>query len=120
MHFVQRLLLILGVLSLTVAGSIATAHGVSAQSDVVGQVYVNNNTAGANTVGAFDRHADGTLTPAPGAPFAAGGAGTGTIIGAQGALQRSSDGKYLVVADAGSNEISVLRIRPDGSLRTVE
>jgi len=30
---------------------------------VVGHVYVNDNTAGTNTIGAFDRHADGTLTP---------------------------------------------------------
>ena len=30
---------------------------------VVGHVYVNDNTAGTNTVAGFDRHADGTLTP---------------------------------------------------------
>jgi len=46
----------------------------------------------------------------PGSPFAAGGAGTGTGIGSQGALQISSDGRYLLAVDAGSNEISVLRI----------
>ena len=32
-------------------------------SPIVGHVYVNDNTAGTNTIGAFDRHADGTLTP---------------------------------------------------------
>src|SRR5439155_7011033 len=45
-----------------------------------------------------------------------GGAGTGSGIGSQGALQASADGRYLLAADAGSNEISVLRIKPDGSL----
>jgi 6-phosphogluconolactonase len=82
-------------------------------------VYVNANTGGVNTVAAFDRHADGTLTPMPGSPFAAGGVGTGTAIASQGALQQSSDGGYLLAVDAGSNQISVLRIKRDGSLKPV-
>jgi hypothetical protein len=32
------------------------------QLSLVGHVYVNDNTTGVNTIGAFDRHADGTLT----------------------------------------------------------
>jgi hypothetical protein len=47
---------------------------------------VNDNTAGTNTVAGFDRHRDGTLAPIDGSPFVAGGRGTGTIIGTQGAL----------------------------------
>jgi hypothetical protein len=64
-------------------------------------------------------HADDALAAAirAGSPFAAGGAGTGTGIGSQGPLQVSSDGKYLLAVDAGSNEISVLRINSDGELR---
>src|SRR5207253_7182133 len=69
-----------------------------------------------NTVSGFDRHADGTLTPLPGSPFAVGGAGTGGGIGSQGALQLSADGRYLLAVDAGSNEVSVLRVKPDGGL----
>jgi hypothetical protein len=46
-----------------------------------------------NTIGAFDRHADGTLTPMPGSPFAAGGVGTGKAIASQGALQLSGGGR---------------------------
>ena len=88
-------------------------------SPVVGHVYVNDNTGGENSVAAFDRHADGTLTPIPGSPFPAGGAGTGAGIGSQGALQESADGKYLLAVDAGSGQISVLRIGPDGGLRPV-
>jgi hypothetical protein len=87
---------------------------------VVGQVYVNDNTAGVNTVAAFDRHADGALTALAGSPFAVGGAGTGHGIGSQGALQLSSDGRYLLAVDAGSNQVSVLRIKPDGRLQPVE
>jgi 6-phosphogluconolactonase len=90
-----------------------------AASDVVGHVYVNDNTAGANTIGVFDRHADGRLTPTAGSPFPAGGAGTGTGIGSQGALQETADGRYLLAVDAGSSQVSVLRIRRDGGLRAL-
>ncbi len=93
----------------------ASAHW----SQVVGHVYVNDNTAGRNTIGAFDRHADGTLTPEPGSPFTAGGAGTGAGLASQGALQISPDGRFLIAVDAGSNQVSVLRIGPGGSLRLV-
>ena len=72
------------LLSLAAAAAAAVAVAVPAAasasteaSPVVGHVYVNDNTAGANTIGAFDRHADGTLTPEAGSPFTAGGAGTG-------------------------------------------
>jgi 6-phosphogluconolactonase (cycloisomerase 2 family) len=91
----------------------------AATSPVVGHVYINDNTAGTNTVAAFDRLADGTLSPVPGSPFAAGGAGTGVGLASQGALQASSDGRYLLAVDAGSNEISVLRIKHDGALMLV-
>jgi 6-phosphogluconolactonase (cycloisomerase 2 family) len=105
----------------TALAAFAAAAGPAAAtaSPVVGQVYVNDNTAVANTVAAFDRHADGSLTPIPGSPFATGGAGTGTTLASQGALQISDDGKYLLAVDAGSNEISVLRISHDGALRQI-
>jgi 6-phosphogluconolactonase (cycloisomerase 2 family) len=86
-------------------------------SDVLGHLYINDNTAGTNTIAAFDRHANGTLTPVPGSPFATGGAGTGHGIGSQGALQETSDGRYLLAVDAGSNQISVLRVTNDGGLQ---
>jgi 6-phosphogluconolactonase (cycloisomerase 2 family) len=99
--------------------SAATGLFGGPRSSVVGHVYVNDNTAGENTVAAFDRHADGSLTPIPGSPFPAGGAGTGAGIGSQGALQESTDGRYVLAVDAGSGQISVLRITPDGGLRPV-
>ena len=104
-----------------VAAAVPAAASASAQaSPVVGHGYVNDNTAGTNTIGAFDRHADGTLTPEAGSPFAAGGAGTGAGLASQGALQISPDGRFLIAADAGSNQISVLRIRGNGSLKLVQ
>jgi len=119
MHLMTRFTAAVGLALLTVAGAAGTAPSALA-ADVAGHVYVNDNTAGVNTIAGFDRHSDGSLTPLPGSPYAAGGAGTGAIVGSQGALQLSSDGRYLLAVDAGSNQISVLRIRPDGSLRPVE
>ena len=83
---------------------------------MVGHVYVNDNTAPSNSIGAFDRHANGNLTPMTGSPFPIGGAGAGAIVGSQGALQVSSDGRFLLAADAGSNQISVLAIAANGRL----
>lgn len=96
----------------------AAAHPYDAA--ITGHVYVNDNTAGSNTIAGFDRHADGSLTPLPGSPFNAGGAGRGVVTPSQGALQSSSDGRYLLAVDAGSNQISVLSIEHDGTLRLVE
>jgi 6-phosphogluconolactonase (cycloisomerase 2 family) len=106
----------LGVLSLSLAGPLAGAHAAFDSAAVIGHVYVDDNTAGVNTVAGFDQHADGTLTPLPGSPFAIGGAGTGSGIGSQDALQLSAGRRYLLAADAGSNQISILRIQDDGSL----
>jgi len=102
-----------------VAAVPASASASTDTSPVIGHVYVNDNTAGTNTIGAFDRHADGTLTPEPGSPFPAGGAGTGAGLASQGAIQFSADGRYVLAVDAGSNQVSVLRINPGGSLSLV-
>jgi 6-phosphogluconolactonase len=118
MHIPARVALTLGSLAVLLGGSMtADAHDDSARSLVVGHVYINDNTAPMNTIGAFDRHMDGTLTPMFGSPFAAGGAGTGTTVGSQGALQVTDDGRYLLAVDAGNNQISVLRIGSDGGLQ---
>ena len=115
-----RIVSAIGLSALTAGAAAGISITASAASDVVGHIYVNDNTAGANTIAAFDRHADGSLTPQPGSPFAAGGAGTGSIVGSQGSLQITADGRYLLAVDAGSNQVSVLRLRPNGSIAPVE
>lgn len=112
MYLITR---VAAIVCLVALGLLSTAgpRNVSAAPSVVGHVYVNDNTAGMNTIGAFNRRANGMLVPMPGSPFAAGGAGTGTAIGSQGALQLSPDGQYLLAVDAGSNQISVLRSVPE-------
>jgi DNA-binding beta-propeller fold protein YncE len=118
MHRFTRIVGLAGVIAALVAG--LTAGSVAAASSAVGHVYVNNNSSGRNTIAAFDRHADGTLTPIPGSPFDAGGAGTGTPFGSAGGLQETADGRYLLATDPASNEISVLRIKPNGGLQLAD
>lgn len=107
------------VLGVTAALSFAIAGPAAASADQAGHLYTNDNSTGTNTISGFDRHADGTLTPIPGSPFVAGGAGTGHGLASQGAIQVSSDGRYLLAVDAGSNQVSVLRIHRDGALTQV-
>ncbi len=109
----------LAVLVALATAGLAVAAGGASASAVVGQLYINDNTTGVNTVAGFDRHADGSLTTIAGSPFSAGGAGTGAPFGSAGGLQRSADGRYLLATDPGSNQISVLRIKADGSLGLV-
>src|SRR4051794_14815820 len=87
-----------------VLGLLAFPSAASA-GDVAGYDYVNQNVSGANSVAAFARHSDGSLSPLPGSPYAAGGAGLGRGLGSQGALQVTPDRRFLLAVDAGSNEI---------------
>jgi hypothetical protein len=106
-----------GSLLAATIGLLGATAGASAStgSRVVGYTYIDGNTATANTIDGFARHADGSVTPLPGSPFTAGGAGTGTGLASQGAIQATPDGRYLLAVDAGSNQISVLRITPGGA-----
>ncbi len=110
-----------GVLAMLVlaAGLAVAIPAVASAAPTTGHVYVDNNTGRVNTVSGFDRHSDGTLSPIPGSPFAAGGVGTGTGIPSQGAIQIAGRGRYVLAVDAGSDEVSVMRIKRNGSLRLV-
>src|SRR5689334_20481840 len=104
MRFLSRSRLGALVLGIAAAGAVALPASASAStgaSPVVGHVYVNDNTKGTNTIGAFDRHADGTLTPLAGSPFPTGAAGTGSGLAEQGAIQITPDGRFVIAVDAG-------------------
>jgi 6-phosphogluconolactonase len=111
--------LVAGVAAFGASALPASAVAAPHASRTVGQVYLDDNTASANTIGALDRHADGSLTPTAGSPFSAGGAGTGRGLASQGAVQLSPDGRFLIAVDAGSNELSVLRVKDDGTVKLV-
>ncbi len=119
MRVLTRLSVFAGLLTLAVAGPVAVSAAAPPPSPVVGHVYVNDNTAPTNTIAGFARHADGSITALPESPFTAGGAGLGAGTGSQGALELSSNGRYLLAVDAGSNQISVLGVRPDGELAQI-
>jgi 6-phosphogluconolactonase len=116
MRLLARLARGVGLAMIVSAGFVAAPTIATATTPVVGHVYVNDNTAGTNTIGAFDQHADGSLTPLAGSPFSAGAAGTGTIVGSQGSIQATVDGNWILAVDAGSNQISVLAVGGDGTL----
>ena len=108
-----------GLVALTLAGAGGRLSRASADQDVIGHVYVNDNTAGANTVAGFTEHADGSLTPLPGSPFSVGGAGLGSGLGSQDAIVTALEGRLILVADAGSNQVSVLTVGPEGTPQPV-
>ena len=64
MHYLPRKLpraILAGVAAL-VGAAAAPAVAAASQSHQSGYVYVDDNTAGQNTIAAFARHPDGTLT----------------------------------------------------------
>ena len=86
--------------------------GLAAASGDAGAVFALSNTPNGNAVLIWNRAADGTLTAAGSIPT--GGSGTGAGLGSQGALALSANHHWLFVANAGSNDISTFRVRPDG------
>ena len=75
-------------------------------------VYTLTNQVAGNAVAVFARAGDGTLTAA--GSFSTGGAGTGAGLGSQGAVTLSNDGRLLFAVNAGSNDVSVFRVDPQG------
>jgi 6-phosphogluconolactonase len=110
------------IAALPAVASAATPHqfhhsGFGAPN--VGHVYVNDNTAGTNTIAAFARNTNGSLTAVPGSPFTTDGAGTGAGLTSQGAIQTTADGRFVIAVDAGSNQVSVLAAERNGALADV-
>jgi len=76
-------------------------------------VYVQTNDATANEVIAFSRAGDGALAPL--GPYSAGGRGTGSPhLASAGSVVLSDDGRWLLVVNAGSDELSLFAVQPDG------
>jgi len=94
------------------------APAVSAQSRA-GAVYVASNEATSNRILHFHRDESGALTPA--GSFNTGGLGTGGGLGNQGGLVLTENGEWLLVVNAGSDEIWVFAVDSDGnSLRLTD
>jgi 6-phosphogluconolactonase len=104
--FTRNRLIIGSLLSLVSLASLS-ARGV----DDVGAVFALTNSPAGNAVVAYSRAADGSLGPA--GTFATGGAGSGAGLGSQDAIVVTSDRRFVLAVNAGSNSISVFRIRQD-------
>lgn len=122
MHAVRSFLPALAVIAAAACG---TPDGTSTQTllapsasvapaGAVGQVYTATNSPAGNAILAFDRGADGSLTPAGSYPT--NGLGTGSGLGNQGGVTLSNDGKSLFVVNAASDNVSVFAVRSNGTL----
>ena len=76
-------------------------------------VYVQTNDATGNEVVEFSRTGDGALTPQ--GRYSTGGRGTGLPhLASAGSVVLSDDGRWLLVVNAGSDELSLFAVQPDG------
>ncbi len=80
-----------------------------------GAVYTMTNDPNDNEVIIFNRDSKGILTKADSIPTGGKGSGGGLDpLGSQGSLMLSQDKRWLLAVNAGSNEISAIRVLPDG------
>src|SRR6185295_12496830 len=76
-------------------------------------VYVQTNDATGNEVIAFSRTQDGALAPL--GRYSTGGRGTGSPhLASAGSVVLSDDDRWLLVVNAGSDELSLFAVQPDG------
>src|SRR5690349_1325948 len=87
----------------------AAAAGYDKDNSARSTVYAMTNAAAGNEILAYDQAADGSLSFR--AAYATDGAGTRTGLGSQGSIAMSQNGNWLFAVNAGSNEVSVFRIR---------
>ncbi|WP_428262353.1 lactonase family protein [Haliangium sp.] len=96
--------------------AVATLWAASAAQ--AGSLFVMTDGLGSNEVVMYDRADDGALSFV--GAFATGGEGVGDTtepvdaLGSQGSLVLSDDGRWLLAANAGSDEISVFQVYPQG------
>ena len=110
----RRTMPVFALFALALAGPAVGSASAQSWSDGNGHVYLDDNTTGVNTIAGYSRSADGSLTALPGSPFVAGGAGLGTGLGSQDAIQTADRGRYLLAVDAGSNRHLGSAHRPRG------
>ncbi len=106
---------LMGSLAALAAGiALAIPGVVTAHDGAAGFVYTETNGASGNAVLAFARAGDGSLSAI--GTFATGGLGSGGGLGSQGAVALAGDGRWLLAVNAGTNDISLFRIRDGGGL----
>lgn len=91
--------------------TLVLASAALAQGNASG-VYAATNSPDGNSLLVFDRAADGALTQTGSLPT--GGTGTGAGLGSGHSVIASSDGRTVLVVNAGSNTLSAFGWRHDG------
>jgi 6-phosphogluconolactonase (cycloisomerase 2 family) len=89
----------------------AVAHEPERDGKAV-SVYVASNSAAGNSILIYKQGTNGGLTAA--GTVATGGLGSGGGLGNQGGIAATENGRTLLVVNAGSHDVSVLRVREDG------
>ncbi len=98
---------------------IAMAPPVTAADAAAGGVYTMSNSASGNVVIAYRRAANGSLAHI--GDFATGGIGSGTPrLSTQGSVTLTSDHRWLLVTNVGSDDVSVFSIGADATPTLVE
>lgn len=105
----------LGIFALSCA---VAAIPVVASARQVGMVYTMTNASSGNAVLGFGRDDMGNLVFSK--AYATGGRGAGAALDSSGAIALSSDNRFLFVVNAGSNDISVFGVAPDGALHLID
>jgi 6-phosphogluconolactonase (cycloisomerase 2 family) len=102
----------------TAAGMIfaLVATAASADGGIIGAVYTMTNDPAGNQVYHYDRLANGSLQYRE--RYDTGGDGSGDGLGNQGGVVLSDDGRWLLVVNAGSDDISVFAVRRHGLVLT--
>jgi len=112
----MRFRLLIAVLFLSKLFSFIPATSAQGQE---GAVYIASNETTGNRVLQFFRGEHGVLTPA--SSVNTGGLGTGAGLGNQGGVVLTDDDQWLLVVNAGSNDVSVFSVDSDShSLQLVD
>jgi hypothetical protein len=114
-------LIFIAVIALAAISCNKNNHNNTIREDVI---YIENNDYHdyQNAIIAYRNTCNGSLVMLPGSPFSTGGAGIANpkqVLGPDDSdtqLKLSSDGKFLLAVNPGSNTIAVFRIQSDGGL----
>jgi 6-phosphogluconolactonase len=108
--------LLLGVCAAAAVGLFTASPAAAQSSRGPGDVYTMSNDAEGNEILAYNRGANGMLTPA--GVYETGGLGSGGGLGNQGGVVLSENHHWLFVVNAGSNDISAFRVTSHGLMLT--
>jgi 6-phosphogluconolactonase (cycloisomerase 2 family) len=109
---IQRVFIRVLLAMMLLAPLLAIHSGAAYAAGTAGAVYTQSNETDGNEALVFHRAADGSLVFAD--SFATGGSGNGAGLGSQGSVILSRNNRFLLAVNAGSDDISLFLVTPDG------